>query len=89
MLDNHLHIHLLAHSPLPFPLSLFPNLRPQQTEDFETGYEGSGGTGALQSTLQTRPHVHGGDHPTEFTRGCEDGSKQQQQQQEGEKKIEG
>jgi len=73
--------------PLPF---LFPALQ-QKTEDFETGYEGSGGTGALQSTLQTRPHVHGGDHPTQFTRGCEDGSKeqQQQQQQDGEKKIEG
>lgn len=54
-------------------------LHDMATEDYETGYEGSGGTGALQSTLQTRPHVHGGDHPTQFTRGCEDGPKEQQQ----------
>lgn len=56
-------------------LILSDNVRLVQTEGFETGYEGQGGKESLRSTLQTHPHVHGGDHPIHFTRGCDDGAR--------------
>jgi hypothetical protein len=51
-------------------------------EDYETGNEHRKHEPIIPD-LKSRPHRHGGDHPTPFTKGCDDANKHKVPSAEG------